>query len=480
METALEFAAYSLGITVFLGLIMVMVLVRDLFFHGRFRVSRPLPTKLSTKSQDIPKQLLKRLRAFLPKSGKARDAVEFEIRHLEYRLKGLEEKAFHEHKDYFLAFQDLEKAWEEWKTLHEELARLSPWKRRHHRRGYDKARKNYQRRQKVVEGEWEKTRIRDQMTLDDMYEQGVIKPDVVETLMAQAEELRRNARKTSKSANGQENGNIQARQGSWNNQLNPSPLANQGSLRQHDFSVPELPKRARRYEDHSFSIQALPGGRLRGQDLSRCAFAEVVFTGLHLYEQCLFISTDLRRITLSREEKPHLFVDCDLRGASLAQSSLSNVIFRQCNLSGTQWRSARMDRVVFEDCQIDNVSWDGVDLSHTVMSEDMFDQADFRGALRLPHNYRAGTETHVEKPGGEVESQQAGGPVGRQADPPSSPQDTPPDRQEPSLPSEILEAQNRLNGTPPEQPGPGGAPDGPEQQPAPDKSQENGPENLHG
>ena len=176
--------------------------------------------------------------------------------------------------------------------------------------------------------------------------------------------------------------------------LAPSPLADQGILRQEDLGLPGQRLNARRYQGSTLSLQGVPGGRLQGADLSRSSFAEVAFTGVHSYARCLFQSCDLRRMTLKDAGQAHSFLQCDLRGAALGQAQLERVVFRECDLSGTQWRGTRLDRIRFEHCRMEQVSWDGVDLSRVVMTPDMLATVDFTGASRLPQNHPRALPVH--------------------------------------------------------------------------------------
>ncbi|MDH4246764.1 MAG: pentapeptide repeat-containing protein [Deltaproteobacteria bacterium] len=428
METALEIAAYALAITFGLGMLMLLLLVKDIFFHGRFQVPRPNPRKVPTTALDETRGLLSRFKALLDQPGINRDVVQYEIRHLEYRQGQLDEKAYNDHAEYFNAVRAWERAWLSLKDLHEELRGMYWWERRGRMGAYRHLVTVLERRQQEVDAELALAEVRDRLSLEELYTHGVLKPDLLNQLTQEAlshqgqpktpaqtdaaltaaasgarprakPEPAPKPRPTTTAAVNSASSPPKPQPPPkpvspatpptrvFATPLTPSPLADQGILRQEDFHIPGQSLNARRYQSATFTLKGVPGERLQNADLSRSSFAGVVFTGVHTYERCLFHSCDLRRMELRDAGWPHTFLQCDLRGAALGQGHLAQVVFRECDLSGTQWRGARLDRVRFDQCRMDGVHWDGVDLSSAVMSLDMLATVDFTGVARLPQNH---------------------------------------------------------------------------------------------
>jgi uncharacterized protein YjbI with pentapeptide repeats len=387
METALEFSFYVLGAVFALGLLMVLVLVKDVFFHSGFRTILPPVKRVPTNALDAARLTLKTLQAALQAAhGERHDAIAYEMRHLEHRISALEDKTYTDQADYYDAAKARERTWREWRTLHER-ARAGGWReRRALRNPLDEQRMNYRRLEQEVEEEYQRAVARDTLTLEELRAQGVLEPEV----LAPPAQAAAGKAPAAGQAPGQPaaHGERTRHPGKWMTPLTPYPPAQAGLLGQADMAMPDVQKSERTYLDPAFSMAGLPGAMLTGVDFSRSSFAEVEFGGVHRYVRCAFVATDLRRIELRRAESPHVFQDCDLRGASLAQAQLAGVAFRRCNLSGTHWRNARLDHLRFESCRMENVHWEGVDLSRTVMSEDMLQTADFAFASKPPLNLR--------------------------------------------------------------------------------------------
>ncbi|MDH4224426.1 MAG: pentapeptide repeat-containing protein [Deltaproteobacteria bacterium] len=160
----------------------------------------------------------------------------------------------------------------------------------------------------------------------------------------------------------------------------------QGEMAQADFNQEGPPKTGLLYTDSTLSLESTDN-TLSEANLSRCAFPQVGFTGVHQYVHCDFSEADLEGITLKREARPHRFDRCNLHGVNFANSRLDSVIFTDCDLSATYWNNARLSRVKFESCSLDEVQWLGADLSRSVMDPAMLETTDFTTAGAPPHNY---------------------------------------------------------------------------------------------
>ncbi|MFI5400759.1 MAG: pentapeptide repeat-containing protein, partial [SAR324 cluster bacterium] len=141
--------------------------------------------------------------------------------------------------------------------------------------------------------------------------------------------------------------------------------ASPAGLRQEDLLGSTVAATGRRYLDPIFAVTALPGGILRGVDLSRTGFTGVRFIGRHRYLDCRFAEADMTVILLEPQERPHQFVRCDFKGARFDSSRLGFALFHQCDLTATRWNGARLERVRFSDCLLDGVEWGGAEFADT-------------------------------------------------------------------------------------------------------------------
>lgn len=411
MEAALEISFYVLGVVFALGLLMVLVLVRDVFFHGRFNTVLPPVKRVPATALDAARAVLKQLQeAQRGAQGQRRDTIAYEIRHLEHRIDALEDKTYTDQSDYYAAAKARERVWREWRATHAQAREAHFGERRALRIRLDELRQEYAKLNREVEEEYHRSVARDALALEELRSQGVLEPEVLRPPREAAPAPAQAAPEAPPAANGApaEGASAQPepapgaaaqpaqRSSKWMTPLAAYPPAQGGLLGQTDMAQPDLPKSGRTYVDPAFSSAALPGGALSGADLSRSSFAEVEFTGVQRIVGCSLVAADLRRIEMKRAEAPHLIQDCDLRGASLAQAHLAGVVMRRCNLGATHWRNARLDRVRFEGCNLEGVHWEGVDLSRTVMSADMLAAADFTFAGKPPLNVQPPLESPPE------------------------------------------------------------------------------------
>ncbi|MEE8436350.1 MAG: pentapeptide repeat-containing protein [bacterium] len=443
MEYALEISFYALGAVFVLGLLMVMVLLRDVLFRGR-PLLLPQAKRVPTAALDAARGLMSRLKtAYAVANGEVRETLSYEIGHFQHRIEALEDKTFSDQGPYMNALKARERLWLEWRTHHEE-ARLGGRSRAASLRPrMEEIRLHFRVLDKEVEDEYQRSVIRDSLVLKELQESGILTPDVLFPDQAKngkeetppPEEADAGESATPGGEGQNEAGEKDAGEGDageagdvgktpektaehpaapakktskWAKPLPPYPPAASGEFRQADIPRPEVSKSERTYMDPAMSLEGVPGGVMERADFSLSSLAEVELVGIHRYRDCAFIGTDLRRIELGSAGGVHVFQDCNFRGSSLGQSLLREVIFRRCNLSNTHWRAARLDRVKFENCILDGVHWEGVDLSRTMMSEEMLAGADFSQAGRPPHNFNSpAPETGSEDfpPGGEGHTQ---------------------------------------------------------------------------
>lgn len=404
MQTALEFSFYILAGIVGLGMLMVLVLMKDVFFHGRFTHYLPVLERVPTTALDEARIVLKRLKGAYAKSRDQRqDEIGYEIRHMEQRITALEDRTYADQTDYYDAAKVREKVWREWRGLHEEVRRSPHAQRKALAPQLDGLKRKYTELNKEVQEEFKTATTRDRLVLEELKSQGALEPEILvknlETPSRDSAASKKNS-KNAKVSSGQPG--EQKRPSKWPTPLSPYPPAGSGELRQEDMSKADVPKTERTYVDATLSLAGMPNGLMAHVDLSLSSLAEVEMTGLHRYVGCTFIGTDLRRIELKQAAGIHVFQDCNFKGASLAQSRLAGVVFLRCNLSNTHWKGAGLDRVKFETCQLDNIHWEGVDLSRTMVSADMIQSADFSGAGRPPRNIPAETAGEAREGGAPV------------------------------------------------------------------------------
>lgn len=427
MKYALEISFYALGVVFVLGLLMVLVLLRDVLFRGRSLIL-PQAKRVPTTALDAARGLMTRLKAaYAIANVEARETLSYEIGHFQHRIEALEDKTFSDQGPYMDALKARELLWMEWRTHYEE-ARLGGRSRAASLRPrMEEIRLYFGVKNKEVDDEYQRSVMRDSLGLKELEESGILTPEVLfpdqakkgkeETpppREADGEESHPEAKDGGEDNGGEDAGKNDAEKNNagkngegdktqekpveqpaarakkaskWPSPLTPYPPAASAEMRQADIPRPEVPKSERTYLDPTMSLAGVPGGVMERADFSLSSLAEVELVGIHRYRDCAFIGTDLRRIELGSAGGVHVFQDCNFRGSSLGQSMLSEVIFRRCNLSNTHWRAARLDRVKFENCILDGIHWEGVDLSRTMMSEDMLAGADFSQAGRPPRNF---------------------------------------------------------------------------------------------
>ncbi len=389
MQTALEFSFYILAGIVGLGMLMVLVLMKDVFFHGRFTHYLPVLERVPTSALDEARMVLKRLKSAYAKSqGQRQDEIGYEIRHLEQRITALEDRTYADQSDYYDAAKAREKVWREWRGLHEEIRRSPHAQRKALAPRLEGLKRKYTELNKEVQEEYKTATTRDRLVLEELKFQGALEPEILVKNLETPSKAPAASKKDAKDPSGQPG--EQKRPSKWPTPLPPYPPAGSGELRQEDMSKAGVPKTERTYVDATLSLAGMPHGVMAHVDMSLSSLAEVELTGLHRYVGCTFIGTDLRRIELKQAEGIHVFQDCNFKGASLAQSRLAGVVFLRCNLSNTHWKGAGLDRVKFETCQLEDIHWEGVDLSRTMVSADMIQSADFSGAGKPPRNIPAG------------------------------------------------------------------------------------------
>ncbi len=453
MEFALEVSFYALGVALGIGMLMVLVLLKDVLFRRKSLVLAKAE-RVPTTALDAVRELMTRLKAaYAVANGKVKEELSYEIKHLENRLEALEDKSYADQLPYLDAVKARERVWLEWRSMNEEARMGGRARAKALASRIEEARLHFTVLDKEVNDEFRRAAARDALTLQDLEKSGILTPEVLYPEGGgQGEQRPAGDGDAGSEAEQQAAGEDASApappepRSKWSKPLPPYPPAAGGDMYQADILDPMAAKSERTYRDPTLSLSGAPGGVLENADFSLSSLAEVVFTGLHRYRNCAFIGTDLRRIELDRADGGlHVFQDCNFKGSSLGQSTIRETIFRRCNLSNTHWRGARLDRVKFEECTLEGVNWEEADLSRTLMSEDMLARADFSQAGQPPHNY---------------------------APPPAAEGETPPPPEGPGTPRPAPDEAAAVAHPPGDAPGDGGAPpqaggEPPPQDPAP-------------
>ncbi len=427
MQAALEIAAYVLGFTLLLGVVLVGLLMKDLFFGRGFAVPHPAPQRLPTEALHEARDVVRRLKAVFEDTDTAgRQRLDLHARRMRERLEHLEQKTIDDQSAYYRAVGLQERAWRHWKAVHNQVSGMARADRPRAQHHLQDAERHFRQFARQVTDEWEKGIVRDRLNVEELRGLGLLDPDYGAALLRRAEPEPEPApwdtlpagpaepRPAAPSLlSGQAAGMLTYRSlrelvrgavVNWRKATGRAvdlardiagapgepPLAQDAAAasateawHQADLLDVQYPKAGRPYGDETFSVAGLPLGTLVQADLSACTFTAVKFTGVHRHVDGRFIGADLRGIVLARQERPHQFVRCNLAQADLSGARVTFVLFYRCNLAGTRWFGAALDRVKFTECTLDGVDWGGCDLSRTVFTEEA-QSADFSTAVQPP------------------------------------------------------------------------------------------------
>jgi hypothetical protein len=426
METALEIAAYVLGFTVLLGVILVSWLVKDLVWGRGFPEPHPTPRRLPTEALHELRAAHRRLRQAHEAADTAgRRRLDLHLRRLRERVEHLEQLTIEEQAAYYKAVSLQERAWRHWKAVYTEVQGMTRADRERARHHLDEAEKHFRHLARQVRDEWDKGVVRDRMHVEELRALGLLDPGYPDTLLgapppepepipgellpsppeavpapAKPRQERRAAALLPLRALREA---VRAALQAWRAAQGrvtashllaasrpeaPLPGERTGAPALAPWYQAELldlqtPKAGRPYGDLAFSVAGLPLGTLAQANFNGVRFAGVAFTGVHRHVDGSFIGADLRGVVLARQEQPHQFVRCDFTQADFAGAQLTFLLFFRCNLSGTRWHGAVLDRVKFTECVLDGVDWGGCDLSKTAFTQDAA-TADFSTASAPP------------------------------------------------------------------------------------------------
>jgi hypothetical protein len=442
MQAALEIAAYVLGFTLFLGIVLVALLVKDLFWGKGFSVPHPIPQRLPTEALHEIRAAHKRLRGAYESAGAAgRQRLDLHLRRMRERVDHLELKTIEDQSLYYTAVTLQERAWKHWKAVHNQVHAMARHDRQRAEHHLKEAEKHFRQLARQVQDEWEKGIVRDRLNVEELRGLGLLDPDHAATLLGRPEPEPEPApwdtvlRDTGQSAPAQPEAAARSRGDeqaagmltfrslreiargalvAWQaakgratqgyatavaalvrgeEQPEPgapepspaeaAPPAPMGPWRQTDVFDLQMPKANRAYGDPTFSVAELPLGTLAQADFSGTVFTAVEFTGVHRHLDSRFIGADLRGVVMARQERPHQFARCNFAQADFSGARLTFLLFHRCNLTGTRWDGAALDRVKFKECALEGVDWGGCDLSKVVFTDDAR-SADFSTAAAMP------------------------------------------------------------------------------------------------
>ena len=433
MKTALDIATIAFMLTAAVGVVLLGRFMVLMLFRPHSIPSNPWPPELSSVSMAATTLALERARFnFFHATGKGKERLGYEVRRLEGRIAQLQLRVRDEQAPYRRIGLKRIEAWKQWRALRDELTGARKHERHDTRHLVLEAEKNYRRLDAQLQAEHLRYDARDRLLLEELIVQGVLKTEEEltqraagpgahdrPTETAHAEAAQPDAQHAASADHDQGLGELPTGpgtpgQGPPNAESatphdrpgaqaaaasagqdpatlpEPAPTAQAFSefdLYQREFADPQVSKQFKRYRDPTFDLSWAPGGLMSDVNLAGSFFTGVRFQGLHRYRRCDFERASLKRIVLSRQERPHQFAHCNFRAADFSGSHLAYMVFSDCDLARSRWQGAQLDLVKFVDCTVEGIDWSGVDLHRTVMSDDMLAACDFSGASHPPKNF---------------------------------------------------------------------------------------------
>jgi len=414
VKLALNIASAVFLLTVLAGLVLLGIAVWLLVHRVPSVPGRPGVRRAPTRSVDEAHRALEALKQrYYASHGIAREKLGFDLRRMERRVQLLEQQTEEEQAPYYAAAHRLHEAWREWKAVHDEAVRLHRRERHKAMERFHHAGRRYRAAERDVREQWELAVARDDLALDELRNQGVLKPQTPASPRDTAQEEEETpAQGTPPPPGPVEEPPPQASPPSpeppapdagseptpgmaapappvSEGATPPDPAAHLPPLHQADFAQGEPNFPYRRYADETFDLSFTPTGILVAADLTGGVFAGVRFTGLHRHVDGHYAALHLRGATFGTEPRPHQFVRCNLAGADFSGAHLAYMVFSRCDLSRTTWAGTVLNKVKFVACDLTDVDWAQADLHRTVMSPEMLEQTDFSTASALPHNHPA-------------------------------------------------------------------------------------------
>ncbi|PCI30601.1 MAG: hypothetical protein COB67_01230 [SAR324 cluster bacterium] len=163
----------------------------------------------------------------------------------------------------------------------------------------------------------------------------------------------------------------------------------QNQIRQDSFIryYPDLSNST--YIGESFSLEELHLEVIRECTFDHSFFVAVHFNGVHQYQSCSFINTDLSQSIFQKATGPHRFLHCDFTGTLFNGTLFEFTAFYNCTFRGTVLQEVQFRKVKFVNCVFESCRVQGVDFSETVMSTNMLENIDFSACSHPPKNWNA-------------------------------------------------------------------------------------------
>jgi hypothetical protein len=189
MQGALDIAAYALGATVLVGLVLLGALAFDMAFGLRFRTPHPEYVRLPCTALDAARGVYAQMKqAYAASSPRERRLLDVHLRRMEERVQHLEEKSFDEQAPYYKYVGRREKLWRGSKALHDQVRQMTRANRRRAQHLLEETSATYRLADEGVKEEWERGVLRDKLMLEELRSVGVLDETYLPKLLAQVKD----------------------------------------------------------------------------------------------------------------------------------------------------------------------------------------------------------------------------------------------------------------------------------------------------
>jgi uncharacterized protein YjbI with pentapeptide repeats len=202
MQAALDIAAYALGVTLIVGVLLLGVLAYDLWYGTRFRTPHPDYVRLPSKALEAVREVYARMKAaYSAASARERRLLEVHVRRMEERVQMLEAKVFDEQAPYYKMVARREKIWRGAKALYDQVRQMPRGTRKRAKHLLDEASNAYRIANEGVKEEWDRGVLRDNLMVEEVRSVGVLDATYLPKLL---EQIRAHAAKSAPEAEGSE------------------------------------------------------------------------------------------------------------------------------------------------------------------------------------------------------------------------------------------------------------------------------------
>ncbi len=186
MQTALDFAAYALGATLLVGVLLLGMLAYDLWLSDRFRTPHPSSVRLPCTALEAAREVYDRMKlAYAKVSAQERRHLDVHLRRMGERVRYVEDKTFTEQDPYYKSVARREKQWRGWKALHAQVRQMSRPDRKRSQHLLDDAASGYRKADEAVKEQWERGLYRDKAMHEELRALGLLDDDTLPKLLAQ-------------------------------------------------------------------------------------------------------------------------------------------------------------------------------------------------------------------------------------------------------------------------------------------------------